>query len=75
MEVLTPLQSIFGMIEKKLTENEVLGLKKEIINTYAEGYFDAQGEKKNLEKALLSSMVLKDIKNDEIISWIKTQTK
>jgi hypothetical protein len=42
-----------------------------MINTYAEGYFEAGGEKKNLKRILLHSKLLKDINNDKIVSWIK----
>lgn len=71
MIIQTPIQKIFENAKKKLTEEEIFEIQKEMINAYAEGYFSAGGEKKNLKQILLHSNLLRDIDNDKIVSWIK----
>ncbi len=71
MIIQTPIQKIFENAKKKLTEEEIFEIQKEMINTYVEGYFEAGGGKKNLKRILLHSKLLKDIYNDKIVSWIK----
>lgn len=60
-------------IGKKLTEQEIFDLQKEFIKIYAEGYYDGNGDKKQLKDTLLKSNFLKDFNNDDLVNWLKTK--
>jgi len=71
MPIQTTIQMIFEILETKLTEKELFNLKTEIINAYAEGFFDANHKKIPLRRALLSSNILKDIGNGKLNNWVE----
>ena len=75
MKILTPLQSVLNNIETKITPEEILALKKEIINSYAAGFCDGhlKPSSHKIQDAVERSTIYHDIKNSELVNWFNEQ--
>jgi hypothetical protein len=73
MKILTPLESIMGKIEGKISKEELFLLQKELINSYAAGFYTAHKKpnEKIIKRAVMGSDIYKILKNDRLEEWIK----
>ncbi len=78
MTILTPLQAVIAHVEKKISKEDLLLLKKEIIQAYAEGFYDGHKKPtaKIIQKAVLSSRAYRNLDPDEQLEeWLKEQAE